>query len=275
MVTITSIDDFINQDSESRSVIAQKHTESLKKIVRDNPQITDSVFAAIVNKAGVTSLTELRDIFSLRNELMGFISNPSSLNVEEVLETVSNDQPGFAGVVEAEPVEVEAKAAVVEATAPAVETAEVVAPNEPESPAEESPLPSGFGSMGMPRMRTAVSKAQGRSPVLRTSRSEPESSSTVTDTLVDEVVAELADKVPTPVVVATTDAAPSSTTTTDSSAVSDILRKLTDRIKTLTRALESAHAENNSLRSELANAKNSVSVPSDVLSDLKALGIDI
>ena len=261
--TIT-IEEFLNRDAESRSVIAQKHTESLRKILNDNSQITDTVFSSLVSKSGVTSLTELRDIFALRNEVMGFIQNPGSLDVQSVVETASQtQQPGFAGVVDSEP------EVVVEATPEP--KFEPVAP----AIAETTTLPEGFGSLGTPQARTPVIKAQpGRSPVLRSSRQVVEEipaeiitpAPQVVDTVIDEVVSEMPEP---PAVTAGSVAAAE----TDVNAV---VRKLAERVRTLTDALQEAHKEIGNLRSELESSeKKSVSLSEDVLSELKDLGIDI
>jgi len=257
--TIT-IEEFLNRDAESRSVIAQKHTESLRKILNDNSQITNTIFSSLVSKSGVTSLTELRDIFALRNEVMNFINNPGSLDVQDVVETASaTEQPGFAGVVDAEPELVSAPE-----PAPVVETI-----------AETASLPEGFGSLGTPQARTPVIKAQpGRSPVLRTSRTSvveeipaeiitPAAVTQAVETVIDEVVAEM----PAPPVTA------ASGTEADVNAV---VRKLADRVRTLTSELAQANSQIANLRSELETTKNkSVSLSEDVLFELKDLGIDI
>jgi hypothetical protein len=267
MSTTLTIDEFLNQDAESRSAITQKHAESVRSLINNNPNITNEVFSALVKKANISSLSELRDVFALRNEVSNFISNPGSLDVSSVVEEVSQEQPGFSGVVEEPevvaptPVQEVVSAAVVEET-PAVE--------------EVSSLPEGFGALGTPQATVAPTRASGRSPVLRRSRLEPtpvviEAETVETPTITEQLVEEVVNEVPFPQEAATD-------VTASPLGVSDVnllIRKLTDRIKTLTAALESAHAENSRLKAEINAAKMSVSVSPDVLTELKSLGIDI
>lgn len=313
MATVTSrVEEIFAQGADDRTLMANKNVDHIRKALADHPEIlTEDVVMALLAELNLTQLTDLKDIYAVRNRIATLVSGGAA------------PAPAKAAPAPAAAAEPELPAGFT-AVAETPKAAEPVKAAEPAAPT--GGLPSGL-PFGKPKAEAEAPKAEVKKPTLAANRSPVMTSAAkaptidveaaaVVEAAVEEVVAaieeaveetvaaveetvaalaelpgptemdklvdEIVDELPPPPVEATTEAPKAEAPKrgkVNVKAVSDvdnIVKQLLDKLSGKDNELEALRKENDKLKAELQTAHtNVVKLSGTTLKALEKYGISV